>query len=191
MLYFSYGSNMSVKRLNGRASSARVKTVATLHRHDLRFHKKSTDGSAKCDAHETNNPEHAVVGVVFEIAETDKRLLDRKEGLGYGYEQKVVTLTASCGATLRATTYYATHIDCDLQPYHWYKHHVLTGANENALPDEYVEKLRIIDSIADPKPERHVQEMAIYATTQLHREIARHTRVFPMDEGLGDREDKK
>ena len=56
--------------------------------HDLRFHKKSKDGSGKCDALETNNSEHFVIGVVFKISETDKSELDRKEGLGFEYEEK-------------------------------------------------------------------------------------------------------
>jgi len=163
MFYFSYGSNMSIKRLKDRVPSARFMSVATLHGHDLLFHKKSKDGSGKCDAHETNNPEHFVIGVVFEIAETDKFELDKKEGLGYGYEQKEVALTASSGEIINAVTYYATNIDSELKPYHWYKHHVLTGAKENGLPEKYVEKINSIESITDPKPERNEREMAIYA----------------------------
>ena len=154
---------MSIKRLKDRVPSAHVISIATLNEHHLRFHKKSKDGSGKCDAHETQNAEHHVIGVVFEIAETDKPELDRKEGLGLGYEQKEVTLTASSGETISAITYYATNIDSKLKPYHWYKHHVLTGAKENGLPSEYVDKISSIESIPDPKLERHESEMAIYA----------------------------
>ena len=60
-------------------------------------------------------------------------------------------------------TYYATKIDPGRKPYHWYKHHVLTGATENGLPNEYVEKIATIESIADPNPERNEREMEIYA----------------------------
>jgi hypothetical protein len=112
----------------------------------------------------TNNSDHSVIGVVFEMASTDKPELDRKEGLGYGYEQKEVSISTLDGETILALTYYATHIDTELKPYHWYKHHVLTGATENGLPFEYVEKIRSVDSIADPRVERHEQEMAIYAS---------------------------
>jgi len=162
MFYFSYGSNMSIKRLKARVPSARARCVATLHGHELRFHKKSNDGSGKCDAYETSNPGRVVIGVVFEMAETDKPELDSKEGLGYGYEQKEVLVSVPAGGTIRAVTYYATRIDSELRPYHWYKHHVLTGAKENGLPDEYVEKINDIESLADPDPERHEHEMAIY-----------------------------
>ncbi len=163
MLYFSYGSNMSVKRLKDRVPSAEAKYVATLKGHELRFHKKGMDGSGKCDAHETNNPAHSVIGVVFEIPEMEKPRLDAEEGLGRGYGEKLVTITTQAGDTLTAVTYYATSIDSNLKPYQWYLHHVLTGAEEHGLPEDYVKNIRSISSIADPKPERHDREMAIYA----------------------------
>lgn len=163
MLYFSYGSNMSVTRLKDRVPSAKFVSVATLYEHDLMFHKISKDGSGKCDAYKTNSENHRVIGVVFEIAESKKAELDRKEGLGYGYDEKVVELAAQSGDTIKATTYYAIKIDSGLKPYEWYTHHVLTGAKENGLPCEYVEKIESVESISDPKSERHEKEMVIYA----------------------------
>ncbi|MES9834734.1 MAG: gamma-glutamylcyclotransferase [Candidatus Thiodiazotropha sp. DIVDIV] len=142
--------------------SAKLETVATLQRHELRFHKISKDGSGKCDAYETKNPQHSVIGVVYDISESEKQILDRKEGLGDGYEQKEVTLTTVSGENIRAITYYATNIGLELKPYHWYKNHVLTGAEENGLPAKYIEKIMNIKSVTDPKPERHESEMAIY-----------------------------
>ena len=163
MLYFSYGSNMSVKRFKDRVPSAETKCIATLKGHELRFHKKSKDGSGKCDAYETSNPAHAVIGVVFKILETEKPQLDTKEGLGHGYDQKLVILTTEAGEAIKAVTYYATKVDSNLKPYQWYLHHVLIGAEENGLPEDYVQNIRSISSIADPKTERHDREMAIYA----------------------------
>ena len=154
---------MSVKRLKDRVPSAETKCIATLKEHDLRFHKKSKDGSGKCDAQETSTPSHSVVGVVYEISEAEKPQLDAKEGLGHGYEEKLVTLTTQAGEVIEAVTYYATSIDSNLKPYQWYVHHVLTGAEENCLPENYVQRLRGISSIPDPNPERHDREMAIYA----------------------------
>ena len=165
MLYFAYGSNMSACRLLERVPSAKFVATASLSRHDLRFHKKSKDGSSKCDAYYTGNPDHSIIGVVFEISKTEKPELDRKEGLGNGYEEKEVILTALTGKQIKALTYYATNIDETLKPYQWYKHHVLTGAKENGLPNSYLKKLEDIESIQDPKQERHNQEMAIYTST--------------------------
>ncbi len=53
MLCFSYGSNMSQRRLKARVPSARFIAVAELPAHRLRFHKSAGDGSAKCNAEET------------------------------------------------------------------------------------------------------------------------------------------
>ncbi|MCB1823983.1 MAG: gamma-glutamylcyclotransferase [Candidatus Competibacteraceae bacterium] len=163
MLYFSYGSNMSVCRLLKRVPSAKFVATASLNEHDLRFHKKSKDGSSKCDAYYTGNSGHSIIGVIFEIPETEKPELDRKEGLGNGYEEKEVMLTTPAGEQIKALTYYATNIDETLRPYQWYKYHVLTGAKENGLPDFYLKKLENIKSIQDPKQERYDREMAIYA----------------------------
>jgi len=41
MKYFSYGSNMSIRRLADRVPSAQLVTVAKLPSHTLRFHKRS------------------------------------------------------------------------------------------------------------------------------------------------------
>ncbi len=78
---------MSIKRLLDRVPSAKKVGVGILEKHELKFHKISNkDGSAKCDAYETGNPMHKLYGVVFHISEQGKSELDRKEGLGYGYE---------------------------------------------------------------------------------------------------------
>jgi hypothetical protein len=64
MLYFSYGSNMSIKRFLKRIPSAKRIAVAKLSYHELKFHKKSTkDGSGKCDIAETHNPDKIFFGV--------------------------------------------------------------------------------------------------------------------------------
>ncbi|PVV14438.1 MAG: hypothetical protein B6D77_03230 [gamma proteobacterium symbiont of Ctena orbiculata] len=162
MLYFSYGSNMSSRRLLSRVPSAKYVTTAALSGHDLRFHKRSLDGSAKCDAFATQSDEHAVRGVVYHIAESHKAALDRIEGLGQGYEEKTVELLTSSNETLVAYTYFATFIDPSLKPYQWYKRHVLTGALEYALPEKYIDKLRDIEAIEDPNRQRYVDEIAIY-----------------------------
>ena len=123
MLYFSYGSNMSTPRLTDRVHSARAVTIAQLLKHKLKFHKKSKkDGSAKCDAEYTNNAEDVVHGVVFQILASEKPELDKQEGKGAGYEDKIVSVITQNGETLDAVTYYATKINPLLMPYDWYRH---------------------------------------------------------------------
>jgi len=161
MLYFSYGSNMSSKRLRKRIPAARL-GVGKLYEHELRFHKESNnDGSAKCDAHNTGNSSHLIYGVVYEISEIHKTVLDEFEGLGFGYEIKNVQIHVE-DTTISAFTYYATQINVNLKPLHWYKKHVLIGAHENALPDFYIQQIEKINSVADVDVNRHKKELKIY-----------------------------
>lgn len=162
MLYFSYGSNMSIKRIQQRIPLATFISIATLPGHNLLFHKIGQDSSAKCDARETGQPGDAVIGVVFEISKSDKKCLDQFESLGHGYDDKSVQLFGTGGSRLQAMTYYATKIDESLKPYHWYKDHVVRGAAENDLPQSYLQAIINVESIADPEPDRHERETAIY-----------------------------
>ena len=153
---------MSFPRLQQRAPAIKFISTATLPGHELRFHKKGQDGSGKCDAFKTNNPEHKVIGVVYQINQQEKAILDKIEGLGSGYAEKWVTLQCENGQKLEATTYYAIDIDPKLQPFSWYKQHVLFGARENNLPPHYIEKIAGIKSGVDPDRECCEREIAIY-----------------------------
>lgn len=162
MRYFAYGSNMSRKRFAARIPSAQALGLARLECHKLCFHKKGRDGSAKCDIVMTNDHEDVVFGVVFEIADSLKRKLDRYEGNGRGYIEKQVHVTAEDGRVLTAMTYYALRIDARLKPYHWYKEHVLIGARENDLPAAYIKMIEAVDSRRDSRLSRYRKEMTVY-----------------------------
>jgi hypothetical protein len=71
--------------------------VGALAGHRLRFHKIGQDGSGKCDADVTGNPEDRILGVVYGLSRDDKTILDRHEGLGGGYDEKVVEVNGGLG----------------------------------------------------------------------------------------------
>ena len=160
LYYFSYGSNMSSKRLYARTPSAKKLCVATLDQHQLRFHKRGMDDSAKCDVFFTGNSADHVIGVIFEILPKDKPTLD--SGEGPGYEEKQVLVTAIDGKQIEAFTYVAIHIDKSMKPYQWYKEHVLTGAREHSLPDDYISAIEMIGSIEDTDMARIEYELSVY-----------------------------
>lgn len=155
---------MSTPRIQRRLASAEPVSVAHLPAHVLKFHKRSVDGSAKCDIVPTRDPGDVVFGVVFQLLASEKPVLDRYENLGNGYAEKSVTVTQTDGRLLAATTYVATHIDTSLKPYHWYKEHVLRGAREHALPVEHIKAIAGVHSIMDPNPDKHFQELSIYSS---------------------------
>ena len=168
---------MSTRRLLERAPSAVFLTIGTLKEHKLRFHKKSKDGSGKCDVVHTANRDDCVMGVVFAMSVSDKKALDQKECLDFGYEEKTVTVLLDNGDRIEASTYCtpqvsdrlrggikknAVETDAALNPYNWYKEHVLRGARENNLPHDYISIIENIRSLPDPDMDRHEQELAIY-----------------------------
>jgi len=162
--YFAYGSNMSLPRLKERVPSAERIGMFTLFEHSLRFHKVSKeDGSAKCDALLTNNLDDYVVGALFEISEDEKSVLDRAEGLGFGYQEKRVLVSDVQGNSFEAVTYYATNTDSSLLPYSWYLHHVIQGAKVTGVPTGYLDALSATKSKEDPDKERDARERAIYS----------------------------
>ncbi|VEP11288.1 Gamma-glutamylcyclotransferase [Hyella patelloides LEGE 07179] len=162
MKYFAYGSNMSQKRLQKRISSPQSIGVYFLAQHKLRFHKISTDGSGKCDAYYTGNTADSVIGVLYEIDELEKPILDKFEFLGYGYNEKEVLIADEQGNVERAITYYALKIDASLLPYSWYKEHVLFGARKAQLPTAYIEEIESIATKKDLNQERAFRELKIY-----------------------------
>lgn len=162
MLYFAYGSNLSSRRLHSRIPGARRLGVATLVGYELKFHKIGKDNSAKCDAFETGDDRHAVQGGLYEVSGKDLIELDSIEGEGAGYERVEVRVTNPVSDWIQACTYVATEVDSKLLPYHWYLFHVIQGALENQLPRSYLEKIRSVQTIADPNVERAKRETTIY-----------------------------
>ncbi len=136
--------------------------VAVLAGHLLAFHKIGRDGSAKCDAVASRDPDAQLYGVVYRIDPAHKAGLDAAEGLGNGYDQKPVEVLQLDGTRSSAFTYYATHIDPRLSPYPWYKEHVLRGARAHQMPHHYIAMIGAIETIEDPDPQRQADELAIY-----------------------------
>jgi len=162
--YLAYGSNMAENRLRKRVLSAKKIGLINLPGHRLTFGNASTkDGSAKCDALITGNPDDLVIAVLYRVQAAEKSLLDYYEGLGVEYRDAFIPLRLPDGTPAEALIYYATNLNPDLSPYHWYKQHVLRGAEENGLPEDYIAKIRAVESIDDPDPERSAREMTIYS----------------------------
>jgi hypothetical protein len=99
-LYFAYGSNMSTPRLRYRVPGCRFAFVARLPNYKVCFHKRSKDGSAKCNAFRTAEPTDAVIGAVYEIPTNEKPSLDRAEGLG----RSMLKSRVAGSFTMRSTT---------------------------------------------------------------------------------------
>lgn len=161
MKYFAYGSNMSLARLRQRVPSAAVIGVYSLAGHALRFHKSGQDDSAKCDAFCTGADDQ-IYGVLYDIDLNEKPALDRAEGLGVGYGEKMVQLQNENGDSVEAITYYALQIDDSLKPYRWYVNHVVIGAREASLPLDYLRIIEAAESVDDLDIARDTRERMLH-----------------------------
>ncbi len=181
MYYFAYGSNLYSKRLIARLNQVERLGTRLLPEHRLCFHKVGwRDGSAKCDAHRTNNNEDFMYGVLYEIMAEQLPILDEIEGVGHGYERHEVQLYLPAtdpphiGSDLTpqsglagtpaetAFTYIATLIDAELRPYDWYVNHVVKGAYEAGFPQNYIDTILQVVSISDNDQQRAEQEWGIH-----------------------------
>lgn len=167
LLYFAYGSNMSVKRIQNRVPSAKPLCAGELRQHILMFHKKSNDESGKGDAFYSGDESHCIKGVLFAVDLQDKGRLDRAEGKNNGYDEKTVEVLTDDNVPVTAFTYYATNTKSDLKPYTWYMTHVLIGAISANFPQAYIDKLKETPSIKDPNLARELMELEIYDPEEL------------------------
>jgi hypothetical protein len=63
-----------------------------------------------------------------------------------------------------AEEYVATNKQPGLQPYDWYKQHVVVGAREANLPEDYVRKIEAVIAVNGPDLTRTERELRAYAT---------------------------
>lgn len=153
---------MHVSRMRERVPSCRIIGTANLPGYALRFHKRSIDGSGKCNAFFTGKSSDTLYGVIYAIATHEKRALDNAEFLGNGYEEVDVQVVSD-QTTVSTLTYVAEprFIDSALKPYHWYKQFVMEGARFHRLPETYLQAIQAVGAVRDPDLERAEQNFRI------------------------------
>jgi hypothetical protein len=134
--------------------------TATLENYGLRFHKRSRDGSGKCNI--VPDDEETVHGVVFDVSPSDLYALDEAEREGRRYRRTRMAVEGGV-APVEAFTYVAqpAYVDDALLPYEWYRALVAAGAREHDLPATYVEKIEAVRAYPDPDEERRRQHRTL------------------------------
>lgn len=166
MKYFAYGEKMFSPRLYDVIRDATCLGAAKVMGYKLFFHNRgSNDPSGKCNIVPVKDPSCEVYGVLFDIPERERYLLDRAEGLGYGNQEvtlkvfpakaeddnKLLPLSGAFAFTYIA---YKDNVFEDLVPYTWYKELVISGAKEHHLPAEYIHHLEQFAATQDPNVHR-------------------------------------
>lgn len=140
-VYFAYGSNMSSARLRSRVSSAR--SLGAVHVTDWRlaFDKPGRDGSGKANL--VPSPGSLVWGVVWQLGESDWEILDRFEP---GYQRARFRFEQGGRGAIEADAYLfdSTPGARVVPPTASYVAHIVAGAEEHGLPDEYVAWIRAL-----------------------------------------------
>ncbi len=157
--YAAYGSNLHPIRLSDRIPSAKLLGKGILKGKALLFHKRSKDGSGKCNI--VDDAKQQVYVAVYAIDESEKSALDNAEGVGYGYRTEEVKVVGFG----KCFTYIAedSHIDDSLKPYTWYKELVLVGCEKLEIPMTYIDRIRGIDADEDFEKQRQAKNMELVA----------------------------
>ena len=139
--------------LQTRVPDARFFDVGYVTGRRLRFHKRSTDGSAKCDVPGSSCDSDIVWGVVFDVPDNKIGALDKAES---GYARTTMEVLREEVPLVLAAAYVANpgNIDCHLRPYTWYRGLVVAGACQHNLPVEYIAQLTAVVAVADLDRER-------------------------------------
>ncbi len=131
-LYFAYGSNLALSRMQGRVPTARAVDRARLEAHRLTFDKRGQDGSGKANI--APDPQATVWGALYTLDPADWNLLDAFEP---GYYRMSVDVVLDSGETRSAQTYRAIAPEAGLLPSEEYKRFITEGALEHRLPVAY------------------------------------------------------
>lgn len=142
-----------------RVPSAELIGVATHPNHRLTFHKKSDDGSGKCNMFNSGSESDLIYGAIYKIKAEHKNELDSFEGKGYGYIDFQIALNHD-GDKYTCFTYLAqqSHIVDNLNPYHWYKKLVILGAQYLSFPGSYISCIEAVESMEDPDTMRRKEK---------------------------------
>lgn len=156
MYYLAYGSNLHPLRIGMRIASAELVGTAFVEGWSLHFHKRGKDGSGKCNIVAGGSGIHAAV---YRLSEADRVVLDRIEGLGYGYDEGVIDVAGygDCHVYLADPAY----LDESLAPFDWYKALVLLGARHHGFPADYVERIAAASAREDPDEVRRAENRRI------------------------------
>jgi gamma-glutamylcyclotransferase (GGCT)/AIG2-like uncharacterized protein YtfP len=151
-LTFAYGSNMDFTQMRERCPSAVFVCIAVLKDHRLGFTRKSISrGCGVADVVPANGK--SVWGVVYNITEADREVLDAKEGYKptrtenqNAYNRRSVPVNPNGEETpTLVEIYFAVPQANPPLPNQTYKDLIVNGAKHWNLPADYIAELEAIE----------------------------------------------
>ena len=136
-LYFAYASNMSGEVMTRACPGAVCLGAARLEGYRLAFLRRSVrTGTGVGDLIEDGESE--TWGVLYELDEEDRAALDRKEGLGWAYELREVTVASGRGSHAALTYTVKEREPEEVEPSPEYLQRLLAAARARDLPEHYL-----------------------------------------------------
>ena len=145
-LYFAYGSNLKLARVQARVPSARFFARARLPNGRLSLNKRGRDGSGKANLAPEGGA--GVWGVLYDVEPEHWTWLDGHE---QGYARADVRVHTEEGDEISALTYVATTLTDEPVAFDWYKRLIVEGAREHGLPGDWVAALERLPEKPDPR----------------------------------------
>jgi hypothetical protein len=144
---FVYGPDTHRARLIDRLGACEFLGAATLEGHELVFDKPNMKRKAEGLANVREADGKSVEGILVELT---RKQLEMLEGYFGGYAAKTVQVTERKKQAKReATVFAARRTGRDLKPTKSTLEMTIRGAEENALPRDFIERLRALETIDD------------------------------------------
>ena len=145
ILYFAYGSNLDVDRMQERTGHIPGARRGCLYGYRLAFNKRASRGGVYANIVPSDTDQ--VWGVVYRCDPHAMKALDACEGVGTGHYRRIhVTILLDDGSTVESDTYVAAQqcVVPEGSPAADYLERILRGARHHRLPDEYVRKIEAV-----------------------------------------------
>ncbi|XP_048731862.2 gamma-glutamylcyclotransferase-like [Ostrea edulis] len=148
--YFAYGSNLLRQRLTLQNPSAEFQDVGKLQNFRLIFKSPADPQKSRwrgAAATIEPHPEGSVWGVIWQLDERDKASLDRQEGIYDAISVDIITpdnkTYSDCRTYVMQKSYITDKFDNRPSPH--YKDVLVKGAQQNHIPQTYIEFLQNIE----------------------------------------------
>lgn len=142
MLYFAFGSNLSVTQMRVRCPGSDPVGPALLTGRELGFAYRSQNFPPGGAADVVASEGAEVWGALYRLTDSDLEQLDRFEWVGDGGYRRITVEVESGGETLPALCYEVVdRLDFELPPIPEYRQLMIDGSREHGLPDRWITSL--------------------------------------------------
>jgi len=161
MLLFAYAGNMDVDKFSKTVPSAKKIGVARLPGYHFIFNKTADDQSSKANITPSTDPLDLVWGILIEFNEDEKANFYNPDEWSSGLSMEPVSCISADDEIYQAEAFIAlpNAINTHLLPYDWYHQQIIHQARAANLPEDYINKISLMNFKTDPDEERRLNRL--------------------------------